>query len=185
MQGVSDRDFHIYRDVVNGAYCLQDEMLGEILALIGEDTNVVIVSDHGFYSDHVHSLAKEDGRNHQPFGVAILHGPDIKQGRRLVDCSIFDVAPTMLALIGLPVGEDMHGRIWAEAFEGAREFLSIPSWEQIPGACGMHPRVVPAHDFASDGFGVTGALWGLIESGMSSRAAMDIRGPLLGQAASQ
>jgi predicted AlkP superfamily phosphohydrolase/phosphomutase len=169
MRGVPDQDFQIYRDVVSGAYCLQDKMLGKILALAGEDTNVVIVSDHGFYCDHLHSLAKEDGRNHQPFGVAILHGPEIKQGRRLVDCNILDVAPTVLALMGLPVGEDMEGRVWAEAFDGTRGLLSIPSWEQIPGECGMHPRDVPAHDFALDGFGVTGALWGLVEGGMRQR----------------
>ena len=57
------------------------------------------------------------------------------------------MAPTILALFGLPVGEDMDGRVLVQAFEEPPEVERIPSWEAVPGPCGMHPaemRMDPA-----------------------------------------
>jgi predicted AlkP superfamily phosphohydrolase/phosphomutase len=143
MEGVPAEDVRMYRDVINGAYCLQDLLLGKVLALAGDETNVVIVSDHGFYGDHLRSLGLGGTRpdhavDQQSCGVAILNGPDVKQGQRLRQASILDVAPTILTLLGLPVGEDMDGRVWSDALEGDPIPATIPTWEQIPGRSGMH-----------------------------------------------
>jgi hypothetical protein len=47
-------------------------------------------------------------------------------------------------LFGLPVGEDMDGRVLVQAFDHTPEIERIPSWESEPGECGMHPKR-PAH----------------------------------------
>ena len=52
MDNVTESDFEAYRHVVNGAYCFQDAMLGRMVALAGPDTVFMLVSDHGFHSDH-------------------------------------------------------------------------------------------------------------------------------------
>ena len=53
--------------------------------------------------------------------------------------TLLDVTPTVLTLFGLPVADDMQGRVLAEAFERPAPCERIPSWESVPGECGMHP----------------------------------------------
>ncbi|MBU3729666.1 MAG: tetratricopeptide repeat protein, partial [Phycisphaerales bacterium] len=57
------------------------------------------------------------------------------------------IAPTVLALLGLPAAADMPGRVLVEALDGVVVPERIGSWESVPGECGMHPpgmRVDPA-----------------------------------------
>lgn len=145
MAAVSDEDFRLYSEVINGAYCLQDMLLGRVLELAGEETNIVIVSDHGFHSDHLRppkipGVPAGPAIGHRPHGIAILHGPRVKKNQRLRQANILDVTPTILTLMGLPIGEDMEGRVWSEALVGDPSPAVIPSWEKKPGACGMHPE---------------------------------------------
>ena len=62
---------------------------------------------------------------HDPEGIVILAGPAVYQGVKLKEASILDVAPTALALLGLPVARDMRGRIWTEA-------IHPQFWERFP-----------------------------------------------------
>jgi hypothetical protein len=48
-------------------------------------------------------------------GVFLAAGPPIRPGVRVDDMSILDVAPTLLAALGLPVPAGMPGRVVAEA----------------------------------------------------------------------
>ncbi len=52
---------------------------------------------------------------------------------------MLDVAPTILTLYGLPVGEDMDGKVLSQAFVETPKVALIPSWEDVPGADGRHP----------------------------------------------
>jgi predicted AlkP superfamily phosphohydrolase/phosphomutase/tetratricopeptide (TPR) repeat protein len=152
MPGVSERDFEIYKDVVPSAYRLQDLLLGRLLALAGPDTTVMIVSDHGFHSDDLRprNIVKEPAGNtawHRPIGIVCLKGPGIRKDERVYGTTLLDIAPTLLTLFGLPVGQDMDGRLMTQALENPVQPDSIPSWEDEPGECGMHPaalRVDPA-----------------------------------------
>ena len=76
---------------------------------------------------------------HDPDGIFIASGPQIKQKKNL-ECSIFDVAPTILHFLGLPVDKDMDGRIVNEIFieelqnripqyKSAEEYTIIPEAE--------------------------------------------------------
>ena len=152
MEGVPEDRFEIYKDVVNGAYRFHDMMLQTLLDLAGPDTTVLLVSDHGFHSDHLRPRgipAEPAGPavQHRPFGIVCMKGPHIQQDERIYGATLLDVTPTILTLFGLPVGADMDGRVLVQAFEEPPEIARIPSWEQEPGECGMHPsdlRMDPA-----------------------------------------
>ena len=91
-----------------------------VASVIDEQTNVILVSDHRYECGHRRPPPEEAKRNpegcHRGFGIACLKGPDIKENERLYGATILDVTPTMLALLGLPVGGDMDGRPWLEVF---------------------------------------------------------------------
>ena len=68
-----------------------------------------------------------------------MKGANIKQDERIYGATLLDITPTILTLFGLPVGADMDGRVLVQAFDEPPEITRIPSWEQEPGECGMHP----------------------------------------------
>jgi predicted AlkP superfamily phosphohydrolase/phosphomutase/tetratricopeptide (TPR) repeat protein len=152
MEGIPEERFEIYKDVVNGAYRFHDMMLETLLDLAGPETTVLLVSDHGFHSDHLRPRgipAEPAGPavQHRPFGIFCMKGPHIQQDERIYGATLLDVTPTILTLFGLPVGQDMDGRVLVQAFEEPPQITRIPSWEQEPGECGMHPsdlRMDPA-----------------------------------------
>jgi predicted AlkP superfamily phosphohydrolase/phosphomutase/tetratricopeptide (TPR) repeat protein len=152
MEGVPEDKFEIYKDVVNGAYRFHDMMLQTLLDLAGPETTVILVSDHGFHSDHLRPRgipAEPAGPavQHRQFGVVCMKGEHIKQDERIYGATLLDVTPTILTLFGLPVGEDMDGRVLVQAFEETPTIARIPSWESEAGECGMHPadlRMDPA-----------------------------------------
>src|SRR5277367_446309 len=152
LPGIPDDKFEIYKDVVNGAYRFHDMMLETLLQLAGPDATVILVSDHGFHSDHLRPMgipAEPAGPavQHRQFGIVCMKGPHIQQDERIYGATLLDVTPTILTLFGLPVGADMDGRVLVQAFEEPPEISRIPSWEQEVGECGMHPadlRMDPA-----------------------------------------
>lgn len=144
MDGVPERDFELYQHVVNGAYRLHDLMLARLIQLAGPDAAVVLVSDHGFHSDHLrprHTPNVPAGITvwHRRHGVFAAAGPGFVAGAELHGAGLLDIAPTILHYFGLPVGEDMEGRVLVEALEENREVEKIPSWEETtPHAARRH-----------------------------------------------
>jgi tetratricopeptide (TPR) repeat protein len=143
MEGIPEEMFEIYKDVVTGAYRLQDLLLVRMLELAGPDTTVLVVSDHGFHPDHLRprSIPEEPAGpavQHRRYGVICLKGPGIKQDERIYGANLLDITPTVLTLFGLPVGQDMDGRVLVQAFEEPPTVERIPSWETESGECGMH-----------------------------------------------
>ncbi|HJS30053.1 MAG TPA: hypothetical protein VJ768_10550, partial [Anaerolineales bacterium] len=55
--------------------------------------------------------------NHRPEGILIANGPAFKRGELLKDARMIDLAPTLLHLAGVPVPEDMEGRVLGAAYE--------------------------------------------------------------------
>ena len=144
MPGIPEEKFEIYKDVVNGAYRFHDMMLETLLDLAGPDATVLIVSDHGFHSDHLRprgipSEPAGPAVQHRPFGIFCMKGPHVRQDERIYGATLLDVTPTILTLFGLPLGEDMDGRVLVQALDHPPEIVRIPSWEEEAGECGMHP----------------------------------------------
>lgn len=152
MKSIPEDKFEIYKDVVNGAYRFHDMMLETLLDLAGPDTTVILVSDHGFHCDHLRPRgipAEPAGPavQHRQFGIVCMKGGHTKKDERIYGATLLDITPTVLTLFGLPVGDDMDGRVLVQAFEEAPQVKRIPSWEEEPGDCGMHPadlRMDPA-----------------------------------------
>jgi tetratricopeptide (TPR) repeat protein len=145
MEQVSEKDFELYKDVVPGMYRFHDMMLERLLELAGPGTTVLLVSDHGFHSDHLRPKGpsrfkpETPAEWHRPLGILCMAGPHIKRDELIHGASLLDITPTVLTLFGLPVGDDMEGRVLLEAFTESVTPARIPSWEQVPGECGMHP----------------------------------------------
>ena len=144
MDGLPEETFEIYRDVVAGTYRFHDMMLHTLLELAGPEATVILCSDHGFHSDHLRPRGIPDepagpAVQHREFGVICMKGPHLKQDERIYGATLLDITPTVLTLFGLPVGDDMDGRVLVQAFQETPPIERIPSWEQVPGECGMHP----------------------------------------------
>jgi hypothetical protein len=81
-------------------YRFTDARLGELVEALGSEFNLIVVSDHGY--DFVNN-----NHTHAPPGIFFAHGPAFQPGRRVAGLTVFDVAPLVLHLLGLPPGEDM------------------------------------------------------------------------------
>jgi predicted AlkP superfamily phosphohydrolase/phosphomutase/tetratricopeptide (TPR) repeat protein len=143
LEWIKEEDFEMFKDVVKGAYRFHDMMLERLLDLAGPETTVILCSDHGFESgsQRPHGTPREPAGPavwHRQYGIFVMAGPGIRPDERIYGASLIDVAPTILSLFDLPIGEDMDGRPLLEAFEVLPEIKTIPSWENVPGECGMH-----------------------------------------------
>jgi tetratricopeptide (TPR) repeat protein len=117
-----------YMDVVTEMFKRADEVVGEFLKQRDEDTTVIIVSDHGFECGD-ERIQRKSGLElatahlqHKLDGVVIMSGPPIRKNEEIFGSSVLDVAPTILYLLGLPVGRDMDGRVLDDAI--ARDYLA-------------------------------------------------------------
>ncbi len=59
---------------------------------------------------------------HRLNGIFLAYGPGIKKGYKITDAKIYDIAPTVLHIFGLPIPNDMDGRVLMEIFEEDSEF---------------------------------------------------------------
>src|SRR6266849_2852766 len=114
-----------------------DKVLGTILKHVDTDTILIILSDHGIkplreieshnaHRDHAGTtpvIAKHDFEDGDDVpGLFIAMGPEIKRGTRIsgMPMSVFDIAPTILHIYGVPVHPQMKGRVLTEIFEDTK-----------------------------------------------------------------
>jgi predicted AlkP superfamily phosphohydrolase/phosphomutase/tetratricopeptide (TPR) repeat protein len=126
MEGITEADFELYQHVVSGIYRLHDLFLQRLMQLAGPDVAVMVVSDHGFHSDHLRpkfTPRVPAGITvwHRPQGVFAAAGPGFKTDELVFGARLLDIAPTVLHWFGLPVGDDMEGRLLEEAFDASAE----------------------------------------------------------------
>lgn len=132
---VDEEDFRRYRDVMTGCYRFHDMMLGRLMELAGEDTTVIILSDHGFYSDELRPEGTSKIKDGQPvawhrrYGILAVHGPHVKPDSRVYGASLLDIAPTILAMLGLPVADDMDGTALTQMFDTPVVVETVPTYE--------------------------------------------------------
>jgi Tfp pilus assembly protein PilF/predicted AlkP superfamily pyrophosphatase or phosphodiesterase len=150
-----------FKDIVPRFYERQDRVLAELLRASGEDTNVVIVSDHGFKTGDAR-LREVDNTDikqahlwHEKQGVILVAGPAFKQGQHL-QARVYDVTPTLLYLLGLAKADDMPGRVLVEALRddllAAHPPRSVRTYET-----GERRETPPPAEAAADGVAPGGA----------------------------
>ncbi len=54
---------------------------------------------------------------HKLEGVIIAYGKDIKKGYKMENSKIYDVTPTILHIFGLPISDDMDGKVLMDIFK--------------------------------------------------------------------
>jgi len=121
-----------------------DKVLGTILKHVDISTTLVILSDHGIkplreieahdaHRDHAGTtpvIAKHDFEDGDDVpGVFVAMGPGIKRDSRVfgLQMSVYDIAPTILHLYGVPAPLQMKGRVLAEIFEDAKAMAAASS----------------------------------------------------------
>lgn len=95
---------------------------------IDDAPDIFVVMDEGkclmqkeIHHEKLFHKAYKSSGTHRMEGICIVRGEGIKQGCSLNDAQIIDMAPTILYLMGLPVPEDMDGKVVADVFE--KEYL--------------------------------------------------------------
>lgn len=136
---VSAEESRKFRDAVDAIYVEADRILGQLRAKAGRDgATLVVASDHGFKWG-ADRPAKSSGVQfdtaylwHRDPGMLAAEGPAIVPSRERSRASVFDVAPTLCRLLGLPPDPRFEGRA-LDGLAGA----SLPAaaapveWEKV------------------------------------------------------
>jgi hypothetical protein len=110
---------------VEDSYRWVDAHLAILLQSLPAETTILVVSDHGFQSD------PETGHGtHHKDGIFIAAGSGIEPSATPLRLSVLDVTPTVLAGLGLPIGEDMDGVAQASVFRGIDGVRRIASYDE-------------------------------------------------------
>jgi predicted AlkP superfamily phosphohydrolase/phosphomutase len=126
-----------YGGIIGRYYEFVDGLVGELIAAAPPDANVIVFSDHGFGPTGFLPWSGGPGRITPgaplaPDGVLILAGPSIRPKATLQAAHVLDVAPTLLALQGLPRASDMPGRVLDEALLPSVAPPVIATYETSP-----------------------------------------------------
>jgi len=121
------------RDVIPEYYQDVDGFVARLLAQTGPRDTVIVVSDHGAGPiDHYDPKTGLSG-SHRIEGIVIAWGNHVRAGQASAAPSVLDVTPTVLHLLGLPVGEDMKGQVITElldpGFAASRPVRKIATYE--------------------------------------------------------
>lgn len=131
-----------FGQVVTRYYDWCDEVLGEVLGWFPPDRQVVVLSDHGFYGPR--ASGDKGTAEHSEWGVFLVRSPLYEAGARIEGIELLDIAPTFLALIGLPAGGDMPGNVLAEALTPRGEDLvRALEGNRLPSYMALTPREGP------------------------------------------
>ena len=111
--------------VVPRYYSLADQFLGRWMQRAARDgRTLLLVSDHGFRWGDRRACAvnkvelSNSATQHRGVGIAAAWGRNVVPSRHRDVLSVFDVSPTILALLGLPVDRKAPGRARVEWFRG-------------------------------------------------------------------
>ena len=108
-----------------------DALLGLLVARYDGDDLIVVLSDHGFEPGRGLGILTGVHEGEAAIdGVVFARGPGIAAGTRIGGFSVADVAPTLLAWMGLAVGRDMDGRV--ASFVGVDEPAFVDTHDLTP-----------------------------------------------------
>jgi predicted AlkP superfamily phosphohydrolase/phosphomutase len=121
----SEADFAKYHRAVEVYFGLVDRILGQWMRRAKEDgATLVVNSDHGFKWGDDRTCERSSANWataaywHRLNGVFAAWGAHVRPSATRAKLSVFDLAPTVLALLDLPVDRRMTGKAATQAFEG-------------------------------------------------------------------
>jgi len=135
----SPEEREVGREIVFGYYEYVDRLLGLLLERYGPEDLVIVVSDHGF--EALEKWLEVAGQRslltggHETeaaaMGILFARGPGIPAGSSSEGTTSYDITPTILTWLGLPVADDMDGRVAAFLHVEAPERLATYDNEPI------------------------------------------------------
>lgn len=141
-----------YQHVMTATYLFHDMMLGRLLELAGPEAHVILLSDHGFHSGGQRPRLWPDPEHpdrlvgsgldtlawHRQQGIVVIHGPGVKKDELVFGASLLDVMPTTLAMLGLPIADDLDGKPLLQIFERPPKVERIDSYEPPADGDGVY-----------------------------------------------
>ncbi len=154
-RGMAPADLAAFGSTVDRCYEYQDEVVGGLLEGAGRRTVTLVVSDHGFKSGDARPATSGRADTglaplwHKLNGVVLVAGPGVRKGGSVEGAGILDVAPTVLALLGVPASRELEGTPLRGAFApgAVRE---PPRVERFPPARGGASGAAVQADDATD-----------------------------------
>jgi predicted AlkP superfamily phosphohydrolase/phosphomutase len=142
---VSEDRFARFGSVVPRYYAWVDSLLGRWMRRAKQDgAELLIVSDHGFKWGSRRSCGGNplERRSavfaHRPEGMAAAWGKDVRPARQRGKASVFDIVPTLSALLEIPVDRREPGQAHLEWFSGVRAAAAGDVWTKAPA-----PKFLP------------------------------------------
>lgn len=129
------------RETIPMVYSFADSLIGSALDSATENDLVIVISDHGHATDG-------SGHRFGEKGIIVMAGGPVRRGANMESPTVFDILPTVLHVMGLPVPVGVRGRVlseilqpeWADAHE-VRFISSEGKGSTVFGAGGQMPEL--------------------------------------------
>ena len=110
----------LWEELVGNAWQRMDARVGQAMEELGPEGCLVVVSDHGW---------AYDGTSHyrMPAGSFLAWGAPFAAGMPLKKAHVYDVLPTLMVLLGIPVSEELPGKV-LDIFKNTPPSTTIPSY---------------------------------------------------------
>ncbi len=137
---VSEEDVRRFGRAMPEYYVWMDELLGQLVAKLRPEDSVMILSDHGFYTGELRpdsdpfDWTTGAPQWHRELGMIVVAGGGVPKAE-LGEVTMYDITPTILALLGLPVPRDLPGKVLTAVLPAdlrARPAATIASFEALP-----------------------------------------------------
>jgi predicted AlkP superfamily phosphohydrolase/phosphomutase len=175
---IAPETFRRLSEVVPRYYAWVDELLGRWMDRARRDGRVLLlVSDHGFQwgsrrSCQGNPLAWNSASYaHRPVGIVAAWGSGVARNKTRGTVSVFDIEPTIAALLDLPVDRRAPGKARVEWFEGCREPRREDVWASFSPPRRL-PAVVPQRNEYAERLKSLGYLTGGEAAAVRSPAGM-------------
>jgi Flp pilus assembly protein TadD len=132
---IAEDEFQFYQNVVSSQYRMLDLMLRQLVELAGTEAAVIVVSAQGSPGlvAPPGSSPNSDETVRSSLGVFAASGHGFAPDALLHGASVLDVTPTILTWFGIPIGDDMEGRVLIESFSAAPAIERVPCWDSRIG----------------------------------------------------
>ena len=116
---VSAEEHQAAMDRVYAMYERIDQMVGELLEDVSPDTDVILVSDHGWEYDGT-------GHLHRNPGLFLAAGPSFPSGMTAQPISVLDILPLLLGILEIPISSELDGTFPKKVL--AKNFATAPTF---------------------------------------------------------
>jgi predicted AlkP superfamily phosphohydrolase/phosphomutase/Tfp pilus assembly protein PilF len=128
-EGIPQESYRKYWPTVANYYSEVDRLIGEWMAVLPEDSTVMLMSAHGFRWGTDRPRTPPAGRaavsDHRTAGFFAAYGNHVAPSRAARTMSIYDVVPSVLAILGLPASMEMPGQVAQWAFKDIAPVQSV------------------------------------------------------------